>query len=1215
MGIIRYLAGLAEIPKEYGAVTAMDGRDNDLVVGTDQGFLMHLRVECDPDGHPDAHCKVESEAVQVFTAVVGVAQVSEEHEPITHLQCSQRHPVVFALCDGRLGMYHVGSWRQSRIIGHAVQRFSVTDGVLPQRWTWLCGLPDSDVDSASPKDISTVAFCTSDTSEIHLMHVDVVASHRRPWPESVALPMPLEALAAAGNHSLGFVLYFKRGLQLLLLDTPEARIVPLSLPMPIRQPRHAPLLAVSLDMELAVCLEGLIFTCSLGDALARPAGDAVDYGAACSSNTGLLDRRDRDSEVALAWHRTRRAQQDLTCIAMRYPHLLQFSSESCTIGSVPRPGETGDGDGALAQPQPGDQGHNETETVQLPGVRVVVRPWSGQDKIFAASRTTVWMIVLEPLQAQWEALVEQDRMTTALRWCYREWTRQLLPVDKLRAMEEDVRRRSSFQLLRQGRIAEAMYFLRRSSLDVRELLLLVPECLPAGSGCAEEAANAPGDSYWAQWAGACAYNTHTGRIAAPWREAHRRLERKSGALRTDNDAAVEAFVEQCWRNLKNELSRWMEDRLAQLPPPQQRAAAYAFLVLTLERRDYRSAHDWCNSPHLHCCDAEPLLHALREHRLLALAHWTHGERERAAARLRSRLTLSALPSAGMAMQETWTHRVWAGERLVGEIGAGWLALPQALRERTAVVLLGLDPSAAHLGASAETWWVQEVATLCGKRRAAAVEAAQRRIEGLQTQADSAEGDKSALLKAVLPGLEVEFVLLEHMDLHTLGILLSAEPWRATSVDIEGSSLLHLALSLLGSASRADRQGVANSGMVLRDATMAAMSLLIDAGCPTDAINAKGLSCVDVVSLYDPAHTDELVAAMMSCRANKDDDEHSSSLEFVVLAFSDALSVSARGENNKNDCQEPTRFISSSLPSSFYFFACISIINMDVFTDKDYSKKFIGNLPEKIQQRLALLLHYHEEFQKIEEEFEDKEMEVRQKYNASFAPLYARRKEIVTGEAGPTDEEVEAGFDSEEHDRKLLTEGEESDEKGIKDFWLKVLEGHIVIQDLIKPEDVPVLSKLVDISSKVIPGKMESFEVTFTFAPNNCFEETQLTLSVVSDKTKTTIKKSPMTLKDQKFLYLERKTKGKGGKAGKTETVPRESFFWIFKETESDPNVSSEALEDVALEEEQLLNLLHTMHHKVIPGAINFYTGEMDGASDVDDDEEYEEDEEDSDEDN
>lgn len=288
--------------------------------------------------------------------------------------------------------------------------------------------------------------------------------------------------------------------------------------------------------------------------------------------------------------------------------------------------------------------------------------------------------------------------------------------------------------------------------------------------------------------------------------------------------------------------------------------------------------------------------------------------------------------------------------------------------------------------------------------------------------------------------------------------------------------------------------------------------------------------------------------------------------------------------------------------------------MNTFCDPEYSKKFLSKLPEQIQNRLSVLLQYHEEHKKLDAELDKEEAKIRAKYEQEFLPLYARRKEIVSG-SSVTEEEVNGGFPEDHKGAVSLVEGEESTGEGIPLFWMTVLTNYAVLADTIQPEDELILKHLVDISSRTLPGEADSTEVVFTFSPNDFIEEPTLTITIkasekkADEATEYVITKSPMTMKKE-FLYKTVAVKGKGKKqAGKVTKVkkPVMSFFWIFMEVDEE----DEDLEEVAVPDDQLLNIVDHLHNKVLPAAVKFFTGEMDGASDLDDD--YEEDEEEEDE--
>ncbi|EAN95410.1 putative nucleosome assembly protein [Trypanosoma cruzi] len=301
-----------------------------------------------------------------------------------------------------------------------------------------------------------------------------------------------------------------------------------------------------------------------------------------------------------------------------------------------------------------------------------------------------------------------------------------------------------------------------------------------------------------------------------------------------------------------------------------------------------------------------------------------------------------------------------------------------------------------------------------------------------------------------------------------------------------------------------------------------------------------------------------------------------------------------------------------------------------YFNPNYSAEFMSKLPERIQQRAKVLLHYHEEYEKLRKNFEEKETALRRQYDELYAPLHDHRKEIITGSREPTDEEVAKGFPS-EHEGQVeikVTEAEaDKSVVGIPGFWLRVLRGHVLSDSLIEEHDEEVLNHLKDIRSGVLDGSYGSFAVVFVFGSNDFFQEESLVLSVKHNDDGVKITRTPPTWKPGKDVTVETVTKKLGGKRGKgaktkTFTVPRNSFFNVFKEMSKDKakaggDGDEEDDDEDEDEEEQIEQLLNVLHTSIIPCAVNFYTGEApDGSSDLesadfddDDDEEDEEEEE------
>jgi nucleosome assembly protein 1-like 1 len=282
-----------------------------------------------------------------------------------------------------------------------------------------------------------------------------------------------------------------------------------------------------------------------------------------------------------------------------------------------------------------------------------------------------------------------------------------------------------------------------------------------------------------------------------------------------------------------------------------------------------------------------------------------------------------------------------------------------------------------------------------------------------------------------------------------------------------------------------------------------------------------------------------------------------------------------------------------------------------FTNPNYSREFLATLPQKVRDRTKVLMSWDDKRVKECNEREIAMDELRRKYEGLFAPLFARRKEIVTGTALPTQEEVLAGFPA-EHKDLVEIDGEDKDDKdkGIPTFWLDALQHHVIINDMITERDQEILEHLIDISVATLDPKVRpGFTVMFTFEPNEYFTETSVFKTFYwkhecGDLTIDTCDQGPITWnegKDPTVTTVTQKQKSKSKKGAVryiTKTEPCESFFNLFKPSED------------AEENEQWCSLAMTIREKVAPLAVEYFTGEAaDGSSDLDEDE-AEEDEDD-----
>ncbi|VDK58576.1 unnamed protein product [Anisakis simplex] len=248
----------------------------------------------------------------------------------------------------------------------------------------------------------------------------------------------------------------------------------------------------------------------------------------------------------------------------------------------------------------------------------------------------------------------------------------------------------------------------------------------------------------------------------------------------------------------------------------------------------------------------------------------------------------------------------------------------------------------------------------------------------------------------------------------------------------------------------------------------------------------------------------------------------------------------------------------------------------------------------------------------------------------FDALHEKRKEIVTGEHEPTDEEcnypIINGLTEEEVKKMDEASAPEPSEgtKGVPDFWLNLLKSVDHLAEMIQEHDEPILKHLYDITVE-IGENPDSYTLFFHFTPNEYFKQTVLKkwyrIQLTPDEDDPFDFEGPMFVeakgteiewnegKNVTQKVVKRKQK-KGTGAGRfvTKTVKADSFFNFFdvKTTKADLNE-----DDKDFEEQQLLRVDfetgQLIRDQIVPRAVLYYTGEA-----VEDDiyDDYDEDEED-----
>lgn len=298
-----------------------------------------------------------------------------------------------------------------------------------------------------------------------------------------------------------------------------------------------------------------------------------------------------------------------------------------------------------------------------------------------------------------------------------------------------------------------------------------------------------------------------------------------------------------------------------------------------------------------------------------------------------------------------------------------------------------------------------------------------------------------------------------------------------------------------------------------------------------------------------------------------------------------------------------------------------------------SSGYIESLPEPVRRRIHGLKGVQAEHAKLEVKFQEEILALEKKYLQDYQPLYDRRAKIVAGDIEPTEQEVEIGLEDEDEDEdaengadaKSATPAGTSDVKGIPEFWLTAMRNLVSLSEMITSRDEDALKCLSDIRMSYLdkPG----FKLTFTFANNEFFTNKTLTKTYYyqeeagygGDFVYDHADGDSISWNEGKDLTVRYETKKQRNKNTKQtrivkRTVPVDSFFNFFKP----PTVPEDEADDVASDIDERLELDYQIgediKEKLIPRAIDWFTGaalayeELDESMDGDEFEDYEEEE-------
>ncbi|EFY91512.1 histone chaperone [Metarhizium acridum] len=307
-----------------------------------------------------------------------------------------------------------------------------------------------------------------------------------------------------------------------------------------------------------------------------------------------------------------------------------------------------------------------------------------------------------------------------------------------------------------------------------------------------------------------------------------------------------------------------------------------------------------------------------------------------------------------------------------------------------------------------------------------------------------------------------------------------------------------------------------------------------------------------------------------------------------------------------------------------------------------SSGYIESLPPAVRRRVAGLRGVQQEHSKLEDEFQKEVLELEKKYFAKFTPLYEKRAAIVNGQTEPTEEEVKAGSNEDEQlgvntsgtsDESAPKQGDvPEDVAGIPEFWLSAMKNQTTLAEMITDRDEAALKHLTDIRMEYLdkPG----FRLIFEFAENEFFTNKSIIKTYFyqnesgygGDFIYDHAEGDKIEWRSGKDLTVRVEAKKQRNKnTNQTrivkKTVPTESFFNFFSPPQApneDDVEDEEAVADIEDRLELDYQLGEDIKEKLIPRAIDWFTGEalafeddfdeddLDG-EDFDDDEDDDED--------
>lgn len=863
---VKYLLKLYETPPENGHISAFDTYGNTVFAGTDSGVLMRFVVEgaTSPEIVPtegslsgdarDRHISGGNSARSAEAGGVGEEQQAHEEmhaddfhavSQLEKIYTTLVHHVVVSETQRRVE--RIQHSRTHKILFVLCEhRLLVLNSITFEHIYTVSDYVGtffvSDSRQTSSQRVGRHVICTTEPHgrELRVYEFDIAQNkHVRPMaPHKVMLHEQAQTLVTYGN--MVCVGMRRGGYRLLSLpDGNTCSVLPLSGDM-------QPLLAVG-DGEVFMRYDHSIFSVSMRS---MPSGRVLG--------------------------RTIQLEDEVRHMIARHPFLFAFTESYCDVYSL----------------------YDDDVSERLPMSGCLFgSQLGGGDFLYAASATKIWMAGLHPLRHQLADLVERFKVEEAFHLLSTQRSRNSLDWQ---AIELELHVMVGFAYLHRCRPKEAMLHFN-DHIDPRDLLLLLPECIPPGpdeysselrgllkgdyvgetrtssdgvdfASKDEDVVNVPvggnnvepllakcgpdigcwDGGFWEEWSGCCPYNTYIGELEKAWLETFetfptvpRSTDQADGVIHRQvmewGCITAEGFLERSWEALKDELVVYFRSRLDQASPVHARPMEYALLVLALEARDHREAYQIVvKSSSLSVEDCYDLLCSLHEYRLLACLLYCRGYTQDADRLLRQRVCVSSL-------LPPWV----AGRCNNSKQSPAYMNVPTALHSQLTRLLTPLPKNECLV-----------VADLSSPR-------------GAHSPNDV---DETHTINLPL-SLSLPMYLVSHLNIPALQELLAEDPDAAVITDEEGCTLLHVLFSLFISVRDLTEGEAMTKGSALVGLVLSCAVLLLDHGADVAAPNVHGITCLDVLAIAaGGAFFDIVVSALLADRdvrkaaafTNKDD---------------------------------------------------------------------------------------------------------------------------------------------------------------------------------------------------------------------------------------------------------------------------------------------------------------------------------------------------------